>query len=265
MTKRRSKSLLLYQWHRWVGLFAALSALAFSATGIVLNHTDELTLADRHVDSAWLRRWYHYQPSRLETAFRAGDNWLFVIDGKLYWNAEALPLDQTDLRGAVRFGDETAVAFPDKLILLDDQGRISEALDAADGIPQGVQRLGKSVDGRLLLDAGDGQQISDWTLFYWQPDQSSVAWDSADQPDAAALAAAMQSSERRKLNLETLLLDLHSGRFFGKAGVWLADLAALALMFLGISGVLIWLIRLVKQRQHQKRQSRIGERGTARG
>jgi len=256
MSKRRSKSLLLYQWHRWVGLFAALSALAFSVTGIALNHTDGLGLASRPVDSAWLRRWYHFQPSRLEKAFQADGNWLFAIDGRLYWNHQPLTLDSADALGVVRFDGETVIAFVDRLLLLDDQGKVVEELDESIGLPGKVRRLGQSASGQLALDTGKGQYLSGQSLLDWRADQSDISWDEPDAAAGAALDRALQQSERRKLNLESLLLDLHSGRFFGKVGVWLADLAALALMFLGISGVLIWLVRLSKKHQHRKRQIR---------
>jgi uncharacterized iron-regulated membrane protein len=43
--------------------------------------------------------------------------------------------------------------------------------------------------------------------------------------------------------VERVILDLHSGRFFGKLGPWLFDIAALLLILLSLSGAWIWLKR----------------------
>ena len=48
------------------------------------------------------------------------------------------------------------------------------------------------------------------------------------------------------LSLERLLLDVHSGRIFGRYGPWVVDAAAIALLMLGLSGVWIY-VRSIKQ------------------
>ena len=45
------------------------------------------------------------------------------------------------------------------------------------------------------------------------------------------------------LPIERLLLDLHSGRFFGRFGPWVMDAAAVLIVLLGVSGTWIWLRR----------------------
>jgi len=45
------------------------------------------------------------------------------------------------------------------------------------------------------------------------------------------------------LPVERVLLDLHSGRFFGKIGPWLFDIAAALLILLSLTGSWIWLRR----------------------
>ena len=43
------------------------------------------------------------------------------------------------------------------------------------------------------------------------------------------------------MSLERILLDSHSGRIFGTAGVIIYDILALAVGFLAISGLVLWL------------------------
>jgi uncharacterized iron-regulated membrane protein len=60
----------------------------------------------------------------------------------------------------------------------------------------------------------------------------------------AKLERALQNHYRSEvLPLERLLLDLHSGRFFGSAGPWIMDAAAVLLVLLALSGTWIWLRR----------------------
>ena len=45
-----------------------------------------------------------------------------------------------------------------------------------------------------------------------------------------------------RLNWERWLQDLHSGRFFGPVGVWIMTIAGAALIVLGISGLIVWVL-----------------------
>jgi hypothetical protein len=43
------------------------------------------------------------------------------------------------------------------------------------------------------------------------------------------------------ISLETLILDLHSGRFFGNAGVLFVDIVGLLMCILAITGLWAWI------------------------
>ena len=45
---------------------------------------------------------------------------------------------------------------------------------------------------------------------------------------------------------DRLLLDIHTGRIFGKFGVFLVDVFSLLLLFVGISGIFLWWKRFSK-------------------
>jgi hypothetical protein len=44
----------LWRWHRRAGLAAAAILLLVTATGILLNHTSELSLSRKYVGESWL-------------------------------------------------------------------------------------------------------------------------------------------------------------------------------------------------------------------
>ena len=55
------------------------------------------------------------------------------------------------------------------------------------------------------------------------------------------------------LPLERILLDLHSGRLFGKIGVYVMDSAAVLMIVLTVTGLLIWIRRIWRKSRRQER------------
>ena len=58
------------------------------------------------------------------------------------------------------------------------------------------------------------------------------------------------------LTLERVLLDLHSGRVLGSAGVLLVDAAAILFLLLAISGLWLWSRRRTSTRAHRRKTER---------
>ena len=98
-------------------------------------------------------------------------------------------------------------------------------------------------DGTVLLKSGNDS---------WQADADFISWKQVDaplpEPDWSVPSAIPDDLKQAITHqyrgegpsLERLLLDLHSGRFFGPVGVLIYDLIALALGFLAISGLVLW-------------------------
>ena len=68
------------------------------------------------------------------------------------------------------------------------------------------------------------------------------------QQTAAPLPKTLQQKLREQsagpsISLETLILDLHSGRFFGQFGVLFIDLIGLLVCILSITGLIAWMKR----------------------
>ena len=135
------------------------------------------------------------------------------------------------------------VAGSEELLLLDSTGQLIErqTWEAAPEDP--IISIGSLPDGAVSLKT---------KYQTWLPDRDFIQWTSVEDttinPDWAhseatpqTLLRAITSSYRgHGLSLERLLLDLHSGRFFGNIGVLVYDLVALVLGFLAISGLTLW-------------------------
>ncbi len=253
---RRIKLRSLYNWHRYLGLTAALFVLVLSLTGIMLNHTEELRLDETPVRAAWLLDWYGIEAPRQLRSFHAAPFWITEADGRLFLDGEAVDTGtdgQHRLVGALRSADLLVIALRDAMLLYTTDGEFIERLGPSHGLPATLTRLGLTPDNTLCVRANDGIHATDPEFTrWWRDDCARVRWST---PTALPETLAARIGERyrsEQVNWERVTLDLHSGRLFGTQGVLVMDAAALLFAFLAISGILLWLIRIYKQRQHRR-------------
>ena len=93
------------------------------------------------------------------------------------------------------------------------------------------------VDVRVVLDAGDGVYRADSQLLAWERvngESAGLRWSAPAAADPALLSDLREDYLANILTLERVILDLHSGRIFGRYGPWLMDAAAILLLVLGM-------------------------------
>jgi len=62
MTKRKPQRFTAFLWHRRIGLFALVLVVILAITGLMLNHTEKLGLAESYISREWLLNWYGIEP-----------------------------------------------------------------------------------------------------------------------------------------------------------------------------------------------------------
>ena len=244
--KQRFKLRSFYIWHRYMGVSAALFTLILAVTGLLLNHTDDFHLAERYVKAGWILDWYGIEAPEQLQSFRAGAARVTLMGTDLYLDEHEIGRRHSRLTGAVRSGNLVVVAVDDQILLLTPGGELIERLTHDDGVPAGLQRIGTAEDGGLVVATRHDRYRPDRDFLRWQRydgNAGSIRW-SVPTPADPRLAQTLRAHYREEiLPLERLLLDLHSGRFFGHIGPWLFDLAAALLILLSLSGGWIWIKR----------------------
>lgn len=240
---QRFKLKSLYVWHRYVGLLAALFVILLSVTGIALNHTGELRLDHRFVQSTLLLDWYGIEAPTSATHYTAGGKSISLLDTQLFIDAQKLEGEITSLTGSLLQNDMLIIGQQDGLLLFTAEGQLIEHLGHNEGVPQDIERLGTMPDGEVIVATSTGLYSTDadflkWTA--WPGDPGTVAWSKPSLSGDAELAALQNRFRGQILPWERVMLDVHSGRFFGDWGPWLMDAAAMLMLFLAGSGVFIW-------------------------
>ncbi|HID48551.1 MAG TPA: PepSY domain-containing protein [Chromatiales bacterium] len=252
--KRRIRLRSLYQWHRYLGITAALFVIILSMTGLLLNHTTQLQLDARYVQNDWLLDHYGIRAPAGVPAFLAGGHWASQWGERLFLDERDLGTTTQRLIGSVAYGGMILLALDGEVWLLTPDGEVVERLGGADGVPAGLSAIGITDDGKLAVTAAHGIYTADEDLVIWQDDPDAITVWSHPRPLPAPRHQRLLRLYRGKgLSLERVLLDVHSGRIGGTAGVVVMDVAAGLLLFLASSGVWIWLRNRSRRKQRGRR------------
>lgn len=229
----------LLRWHRRAGLLVAVFVLLLSVTGLLLNHSDELKLDEHFINSEWLLEWYGVETAQV-VSYPVGEQWITDHGGAIYLGNKLVESCRPSLAGATLYETEIIVACGNSLSLITRDGQVVERVDATLGLPVPIDSL--AMHGEQILLASGGKYFElDLDQLKFSPAQGSGFRTLAPDTAPEALINEIQTqTEGHSIHWERLLLDLHSGRLFGRAGVYLFDAAAVLLIFLALSGFYYW-------------------------
>lgn len=243
----------MYIWHRYFGLTTALFVIVLSITGLALNHTAELHLDTRHVQSDTLLDWYGIHAPETIVSYRVGAHAISQLGERIYWNRQPVSTNGGKLAGAVEYAGLTVAGLAGGLLLFTAGGELIEQLGPAAGVPADIQAVGTDSAGSLVVKTLLGDYRTDENFIEWTDAAASeVSWATATPPDQELARALRNTWRGTGLPLERVLLDLHSGRILGEAGVWLVDAAALLFLLLAGSGLWLWGRRRASARAHER-------------
>ena len=229
-----------------MGVSAALFVILVTLTGLLLNHTESFEFDSNYIRSDWVLDWYGIEAPENLLSFPAKNRHVTLMGEHLYLNRKEINGNYHDLTGAVYVNNIFVAAVSNSILLLTTRGELIERLTGKDGVPAGINKIGISADGRVVVHTGHDMYETDSDFLRWKrrEDRSSdIEW-STSGPIEPKLKHALQNHYRGEvLPVERVLLDLHSGRFFGRFGPWVIDAAAVLLLLLSLSGFWIWIHR----------------------
>ncbi|RQR85344.1 PepSY domain-containing protein [Burkholderia sp. Bp9012] len=241
---QKNLSMLLREWHRRIGIGAAVFMIWLGISGIMLNQSPSWGFDAKRIDWPWLMSLYGLHPEPASQGYRAAGHWLAVADGRLVIDGAALDVTSGRPVGFVVAGrgDERLfyIASASQLTIATTGGKLVDQLSGSSLPMQAIRRIGTTADGQGVVIGGDSTYSSADAGLSWKPYAGpGTVWSEPGALDA------MQRNQvaafaRPSVPLEQILIDLHSGRVFGHAGEYVIDLVGAGAVVLAVSG--IWIV-----------------------
>jgi hypothetical protein len=230
----------LREWHRRLGIIAAFFLIFLSLSGIALNHTELLSLGHKKVNNSWLLKHYGIK-APVQLSFYHNNE--FIVTDKLVWlNAHLLVEVAAPVIGMGTFQEFIVVVSEQQLFLFTNQGELIDKLGATSGLPSNISAMSIGTD-TITLNTDTGYYQSDSELFNWQTLSSIIEpkWIRSTSASTEHQRLAISQYKSHFLTWERIIVDTHSGRFFGLVGVLFMDVVAILLILLSVSGIYIWI------------------------
>ncbi len=241
---KRGLRLFLLRWHRRLGVAAALVVIMLVLTGIALNHSSDMALDEKPVESPLLLKRYGVELPEVMT-YPVGERYLTLVAGsRLYLNTREIAYCEGPLSAALAYGDGLVALCSDQLLLLTAKGDVVERLSTAYGLPEDISAMGLAGE-QLWLKTAEQSFLADLHSLVFTPGAppADTRWANAVATPPALQETLVRNFLGSDVHWERLLLDLHSGRLFGTFGVYLVDLSAIILLLLALSGAWVWLTK----------------------
>jgi len=208
-------SRVLFRWHRRIGITSAVFVLVLAVTGLLLLLAQPLGLDQKTIGGELVAKSYNQTPKSAPMGYQLGDDkWVVMVDGLVY------------------VGDASPTALAPPLI------GASKTDDGLIAFSNGAQTVITRRDGTLV------ERYADSTF------QKTRAGALPNDVREKVLAR----YQGRGMSASRILLDIHTGRFFGKAGPWVMGLASALLILLSLSGIVMWSTAGQRRRRRERLQ-----------
>lgn len=222
MKKKTHWRLIILRWHRRIGLILSLFLVWMLSSGVLLNHTDDLTLNKQFVTNATLLNWYGIVPP---PSFNIAHKKLQITNDGVWLEQQNLG-SCARLLGIALLNNMSLVVCGERILLLSNQAELIDQVDQMRGLQPHLMAMAQH-NQRVFLK--DEQQA----IYELNSDDLSLKLNNNIPSSLIWLTPTLASPQ---INLERVLLDAHSGRLLGAWGKYLVDAFAFVLLVLLISG-----------------------------
>ena len=259
-SKRLKKNISFnLRWHRRVGLSIMVVLVFLSITGILLNHSPAAGLSKKILSFEWLLDWYGFETVAL-TGFEVGKQWIYHPgDRELFLDGQPVASCVPPLLNATRTDSFLTALCKDELVIFNFNGELVEKINTLSGLPEHTTNM-RYLDDTLLIQSHNEILSLDINTLEIEPSELIIeSWPLPSSLPSTIVDELKQSSQLPGISLETVILDLHSGRFFGDLGVLFVDFMGLLTVFLAMTGTYVWLMKRRKKlaKRHKKHLKRL--------
>ncbi|HBQ44199.1 MAG TPA: hypothetical protein DD716_00890 [Thiomicrospira sp.] len=236
--------------HKKLGLVSMLVVIMLVITGIMLNHNDRFEFNKISINSKVINDWYGIELPQIEASFNQEETWVSLFSQTLYINQT--PLKQLTIEQLFGF-QKTSFG----LIIATNQGLILTTKEAEliDVIKPDLNiKLVYLEDSQLII------QKTDNLLYTIKPPYEELSLYKEEKGNRqpilqASLPLSMQKiieqDRNNGLTVERVLLDMHSGRFFGSLGTYVIDLFSIFFLILSLTG--FWMYFKARRKRRKKK------------
>jgi hypothetical protein len=229
-----------------------------SFTGILLNHSPAAGLSKRILSSEWLLDWYGFETVAL-SGFKVGKQWISHPGYReLYIDGQPVAACAPPLLSAARTDSFLIALCKDELVILSFNGELVEKINMLSGLPEYTTNM-KYFNNTLFIQSHNKILSLDPDTLKVKPSELIIeSWPLPSSLPSTIIEKLKQNSQLPGISLETVILDLHSGRFFGDAGVLFVDFMGLLTVFLAMTGTYVWLMK--RRKRYTKRRKKLAKR-----
>lgn len=229
-----------------------------SFTGILLNHSPAAGLSKRILSSEWLLDWYGFETVAL-SGFKVGKQWISHPGHReLYIDGQPVAACAPPLLSAARTDSFLIALCKDELVILSFNGELVEKINMLSGLPEYTTNM-KYFNNTLFIQSHNKILSLDPDTLKVKPSELIIeSWPLPSSLPSTIIEKLKQNSQLPGISLETVILDLHSGRFFGGVGVLFVDFMGLLTVFLAMTGTYVWLMK--RRKRYTKRRKKLAKR-----
>ncbi|MGK0271415.1 MAG: hypothetical protein ACI88H_002074 [Cocleimonas sp.] len=251
LNRRRQSIALIYKIHRYLGLVAALFLIWLSISGVFLNHTEDLKLDQKHLQSRVINKLYSVKEAELGKAFHFDNNWLVQLGSNILLNQQLLLENTNSLVALLNAEEYFLIGTIDQVRLFTKTGELIDNLKTP-ALLENMAWYSIADDKKLIVRTTAGnylanEDITDWLILSPEDtalNKDSIQWSKEAQLPIKKAQLIINTYQGKGPTLEQVILDTHSGRIFGKLGVYFADFIAFSTIVLTLLGIYLWWRRL---------------------
>ena len=229
--------------HRWAGIVLLLPLVVACVTGMILNHTVDLDLSNRHTSAQWIQKRYGMNLEGEPVAYGLeGKAYAAIWDGQIFYNSSIID-DSAPLVGAVPLRDGTAVVTASTVHYYGLDGELIETISSTSLPATPISRAGRTHDLTLVFETPTDTFTGDENLisFAASPEGQETTWSTVVTPSESDMKAWKTAYSGDGVPLDRVILDIHSGRFFGTIGKWIYDITVIGVLILSATGFVLFL------------------------